>query len=317
MVCGKETGSARPVCDECSKPKSTRREMVRVKVKRCPSCGSIMLHSWGDVDSRNIAASVVDRSFHVKGGEITTSGDERNLRVSYRGFSEELGKEIEGAFLLQISSSTCPVCTRKLGNYYEAVIQVRGGTGNLRDALSFIVKSVENAESRDVFITRIDSLKEGYDVLVSDKKYARAMVKRTAERFGGEVKETSHLVGLKDGNELYRITLSLRLPNFKRGDIVSLSSGLFIVKRIKGDVLTFVNIRTGSAFQSKFRDLGDYSVFSASESIREARVLYRQGNTAYILDPFDFREKAVLDSGSSTSIRVARIGDELLVINDN
>jgi len=273
-----------------------------------------MLNSWGDVDGDDIPSSIVEKVYHVKEGDIVTSGDERNLRVSFSGISQDSGTRVEGTFLLQISSSTCPVCARKLGNYYEAIIQVRGGTGNLREALDFIVKTVDSSPSRDVFITRIDRLREGYDVLISDKKFARAAVKRTAERFGGTTKETSHLVGLKDGNELYRITLSLRLPDFREGDIVSLSSGFFIVKRIRGDILTFVNIKTGTTVQSKLRDMKDYSVLT-SDNIREARVLYRQGKTAYILDPFDFREKAVLDSSSSQSIRVAKIGDELLVIN--
>ncbi|MEM0128386.1 MAG: NMD3-related protein [Thermoplasmatales archaeon] len=314
MVCGKETGSSQYICDECSRPRESHDGITRIKIRKCPNCGRVMYKAWDDIDRDNVPKSILENALGLSVKEFSTSGDERNIRIKYIVNSKEKDESLEESLVVQVSSSTCPMCTKKLGNYYEATIQIRGALEGEKDVIKYIDMLVEHSPSGDVFITRIDRRKEGHDVLLSDKKFARAAARKAIERFGGTLKETSHLVGLKDGNELYRITISMRLPDFKRGDVISLADRLFMVKLIRGDILTLVDIRAGSALKMKFRDLENYSVFSAKENIREARVLYRQGDTAYVMDPFDFKEKAVLSKGDSKAITVIKIGEELIAI---
>ncbi|MEM0138389.1 MAG: NMD3-related protein [Thermoplasmatales archaeon] len=317
MVCGNETTDGNYICEECRRPKSKNTGPVKVKIKKCPNCGRVMHVNWDDIDKLDVPKSVLEKVVGLSVEGITTSGDERNIRVSYSGRLIENDENVTGELIIQVSSVTCPTCARKLGNYYEATVQIRGRSGEEKKAIDYLSSLVEASKSEGVFITRVEQKKEGYDVLLSDKKFARAAAKKVIEKFGGTTKETSHLVGLKDGNELYRVTISIRIPTFKRGDVIQLENELFMVKLIKGETLVLLNLKSGSARNVKFRDLKGYSVFTAKEHIREARVLYRQGNTAYIMDPFDFKEKAIINDGKSDSIKVVKVGEELIGIRDS
>ncbi len=251
----------------------------------------------------------------MRDATFDVSGDEYNRKVSFEGISERNGEDRKGQFFLQTSPSTCPVCAKKLGNYYEAILQLRGEKGQLLDSiLSQLLEEVENAPSRDVFLTKMDRKKEGYDLLLSDKQYTRSIARRAIDHYGGTFKETSHLVGMKEGSELYRITVSIRIPNFQKSDVLSVDKNLYLVVSIRADVVTLLNFRTRSREKKKLQDLEGYSVYKGGETVKEVDVLYRQGDTAYILDPFDFKEKPVVDVKGKGKIKVIKVEDEIFVV---
>jgi NMD protein affecting ribosome stability and mRNA decay len=266
----------------------------------------------------DVISSVIETVFGVREPSFEVSGDEYNRKISFEGISEKNGEERKGQFFLHTSLSTCPVCAKRLGNYYEAIIQLRGEKGERLDfVLKHLLQAIEEAPSKEVFLTKMDRIKEGYDLLLSDKQYARAIARKALEHFGGTYKETSHLVGMKKGSELYRITVSIRIPNFQKLDVISVDKELYLVVSIKSDIVTLISFKTKSREKKKLQDLEGYSVYKTGESIKEADVLYRQGDTAYILDPFDFKEKAVIDSEGRERLRVIRVEEEIFVVPQN
>jgi nonsense-mediated mRNA decay protein 3 len=292
-------------------------DVKSVKIKKCPHCHSILLGQWSDgaMKERDIVTTIIESVFGVREPSFDVSGDEYNRKVSFKGISIKNGEKREGQFFIHTSLSTCPVCTRKLGNYYEAILQLRGERGErLEHILKTLLEAIEEAPSKDVFLTKMERIKEGYDLFLSDKQYARAIARKIIERFGGTFKETSHLVGMKKGTELYRITVSIRIPNFQKSDVIRTGNDLYLVVSIKSDLATLINIRTKSREKKKLQDLDDHLVYKTGESVKETDVLYRQGDTAYILDPFDFKEKAVIDPGDKDKIRVLKVDDEIFVV---
>ncbi len=291
--------------------------MKSIKIKRCPHCGSVFLGGWSEraIKEDEVIGTVINTLFNIQGPTFEVTGDEYNRKVSFEGISSRNGEEKTGQFFLQTFPSTCPVCTKKLGNYYEAIFQLRGEKGDRQDSiLNFLVDLVENAHSKDVFLTKLERIKEGYDLFLSDKQFARSIARKAIDRFGGTFKETSHLVGMKKGAEIYRITVSVRIPNFQKSDVISIEKRLYLVTSIKEDVVTLVDFRSGSRTKMKLQDIEDYSVFRPGEDIREAEVLYREGNTAYILDPFDLREREVIDPGGRDRVKVIKVEDEIYVV---
>ncbi len=291
--------------------------MKSIKVKRCPHCGSVFLGGWSEraIKEEEVIDSVIKTVFNLRDPTFEVSGDEYNRKVAFEGISSRNGEEKTGQFFLQTSLSTCPVCTRKLGNYYEAIFQLRGQKGERQDLiLSFLVDLVENAPSKDVFLTKLEKMKEGYDLFLSDKQFTRSIARKAVERFGGTFKETSHLVGMKKGTEIYRITVSVRIPNFQKSDVLRIEKRLYVVVSIKADVVTLLDFKSGSRTKMKLQDIEDYSVFKTGVDIREADVIYREGNTAYILDPFDLNERAVIDPEGRGRVRVIRVEDEIYVV---
>jgi NMD protein affecting ribosome stability and mRNA decay len=92
-------------------------------------------------------------------------------------------------------------------SYYEAIIQLRPADEKVVDFVRSQIKE------RGAFISKIEELKTGVDIYVSDQRFARALSKKLKVRFGGEVKLTRklHTVSKSSGNPLYRVTVLFRL----------------------------------------------------------------------------------------------------------
>ena len=92
-------------------------------------------------------------------------------------------------------------------SYYEAIMQIRPGD---KKVLEYINKQIEKREN--VFISKIEELKTGVDLYLSDQRFARALGKRLKKVFGGEVKLSRklHTVSKKTGKILYRVTVLFR-----------------------------------------------------------------------------------------------------------
>jgi nonsense-mediated mRNA decay protein 3 len=291
----------------------------RVKVKKCPHCGSFELGKWTNKSMTidDLANTIISKMFDVGDLKYELKGNEPNYRVKFSGKDNTDGKDVKGDFSIIISSSTCPACTKKLGNYYEAVLQIRGGTEETaKAATDFSVKSVEEQGSSDIFITKVLKIKEGYDLYLSNKQYARATGKQLTDKFGGSYKETSHLVGRKNGTDLYRITISIRIPGFQPGDIIKLNGRIYEIEGIRRNKVMLFDLVMKTQEIFKLSEIEDYMLWKRERTVKEADVIYREGNTAYILDPSDFKEKAVIDSRKAKTIKIARVDDEIYVLPD-
>lgn len=272
---------------------------------------------WSEKPLREseILTSIAENVLGVREAKFEVNGDEYNRKVSFEGKSGRNGEETKGQFFLHSSLSTCPICTKKLGNYHEAILQLRGERGERLDSvLSSLTDWIEDAPSKEIFLTKMDRRREGYDLFLSNKQFARAIARKAIELYGGTFKETSHLVGMKKGSEIYRITVSIRIPGFQKSDVIGIDKNLYLVLSIKADVITLLSFSTRSREKRRLQDLENYTVFRTGENIREVDVVYRQGATAYILDPFDFKERAVLDNDGGNKVRVIKVGDEIFVV---
>ena len=93
----------------------------------------------------------------------------------------------------------CEDCIKISGNYHEAVIQVRGA------AAEKIMKSVK---CPDNMLVRVESVKGGYDIRITDKKKANEIAQLLRQKF--TVKMSYKLVGEKKGIKLYRNYYAVR-----------------------------------------------------------------------------------------------------------
>lgn len=72
--------------------------------------------------------------------------------------------------------------------YFEAKIQLRPFRQDIYD---FILDEVKKRGK--VFISKIDELKTGIDIFISDQRFARRLGKMMKDKFGGELKITRTL----------------------------------------------------------------------------------------------------------------------------
>lgn len=101
--------------------------------------------------------------------------------------------------------------------YFEGTLQLRNESQELIDA---VVREFER--KGDVRIAKIKKVPNGVDIYVSSQRFLRPLGVRLQARFGGHLEYSNRLYSRNrlTSREVYRVSVLLRLPNFKKGDVV-------------------------------------------------------------------------------------------------
>lgn len=129
-------------------------------------------------------------------------------------------KEIEGEILeephkafIVIRAEHCDMCNRQLGNYYEAIVQIRGEETE-REKIYLFVKDLIAREAQKnpaLFVTKEEKLREGHDIYLGSQKIGKKLMKLTSESFNVELKESHRLFGVVEGvKDVTRATFLIR-----------------------------------------------------------------------------------------------------------
>ncbi|ASJ09999.1 Nonsense-mediated mRNA decay NMD3 like protein [Thermococcus sp. P6] len=153
-----------------------------------------------------------------------------------------------------VRQTVCPRCSRFLGGYFEAILQVRAEgrplTEEERKAVGELVEEkVDEIMRRDRmgFIQDTIEKEEGLDFYMGSTSSARKLAHAIKERFGGSISEAYELVGQDrmTSKEVYRTSVSVRLPGFLKGDIVEDRKGnVYEVEGIDGRGMEMRNLKT-------------------------------------------------------------------------
>lgn len=129
---------------------------------------------------------------------------------------------------LRIKNDICKVCSRQLGNYYESILQIRVKKSNrysletIDGALSIVKRYVSKRASSNMFITKIVSVINGVDIYLSSISLGKSLAKELSSIYCAETKKSPKLVRQShDGQDLYRLTYLVRIPDYNVGDVVS------------------------------------------------------------------------------------------------
>ncbi|AHL21728.1 60S ribosomal export protein NMD3 [Thermococcus nautili] len=175
------------------------------------------------------------------------------VRVKAR--THELQRELHDErkrVTVYVRQTVCPRCQKFLGGYFEAILQVRAeGRPLSEEERKAIGKLVEEKvdeimrKDRMGFIQDTIEKEEGLDFYMGSTSSARKIAQAIRERFGGTISEAYELVGLdrQTSREVYRTSVSVRIPKFRKGDIVADRRGnVYEVERVDGKGLTLKNL---------------------------------------------------------------------------
>ncbi|NJE49025.1 60S ribosomal export protein NMD3 [Thermococcus sp. 9N3] len=175
------------------------------------------------------------------------------VRVKAR--THELQRELHDErkrVTVYVRQTVCPRCQKFLGGYFEAILQVRAeGRPLSEEERKVIGKLVEEKvdeimrKDRMGFIQDTIEKEEGLDFYMGSTSSARKIAQAIRERFGGTISEAYELVGLdrQTSREVYRTSVSVRIPKFRKGDIVADRRGnVYEVERVDGKGLTLKNL---------------------------------------------------------------------------
>ncbi len=271
--------------------------------KICPTCGSVFKRGkWSlkEDESETILECVKDAlklEKQARNLELTLSP--KQLDYSRYNVHIEAKAEIKGASItasqdaeVRISWETCDTCSRISGGYFEGIVQIRAdGRIPTREELERCKSIAEDVAIRAqekgdrlAFIAKTEELGEGADLYVGSIKLGKQICRAVIDVFGGKFMESPKLVGQKNGEDLYRITFALRLPEFVHGDVISVDDRVIEVLSC-GKHVSGIDLETGRRFIENFNDLMEVRKLSRRDDAVSAVLIADEGKTIQVMDP--------------------------------
>ena len=132
--------------------------------------------------------------------------------------------------------------------YFEAILQLRDVE---EEVVNFVEDEIERVKLK---VAKTVPFKNGIDYYLSNNSLTRALGKRLRERFGGYIKETSSLWGVKKDREVYRVTVLFRGVPFRKSEIVIYDGEDYKVVSLKKDIF-LQNVKHGKKVHLRYHDM--------------------------------------------------------------
>lgn len=225
------------ICAECTMDRTVLvRAPQRFNVVLCPTCGARQVGSHWERSGASPLPTDEDLhpalEPHAEVGIRTVHWEETGSsallhqyigRVSLRFRGIE--REVAVPLTVKVDHRTCPECSRKSGHYYTAQLQLRGSLDGPREKAGALRARLDAQWGELMHEARADwrkaiswreALPEGWDYFLVNTMAARSLARLAQRRFAGEMKESATLYGRKDGQDLYRVTICVRIPPPRR-----------------------------------------------------------------------------------------------------
>jgi nonsense-mediated mRNA decay protein 3 len=290
----------------------------RLEVQVCSGCGAVHEgNRWVDIDAQDYTDVAIDRvtdalGVHVNAADVRwgvdpEQVDENTVRMhcTFSGIVRDTLREETVTVPVKIAKQTCDRCGRIAGGYYASIVQVRAHervptpdeeTRAVEIAESYIADR-EATGDRNAFITETVDVDDGIDIKISTNQMGAGIAKRIVRELGGGVEEYPTLVTEDgDGNEVYRVTYAVRLPEFSPGDVIDPDDdGPVLVRSVQGN-LKGVRLTTGDAYEAAFeegeapaaRKLG-----TVDDAVDTTLVAVEDEYAIQVLDPDTYESKTI------------------------
>ena len=323
------------LCENCLRTRTVFSQVSeRIQQHRCAKCGMHEVEKrWVRIEDRELGELRLRENLGVTEGAIAVTVDmayqpiddrTARLHVTVEGELEGYKFEDQHEVLLQTSNAVCPSCTRKAGAYFEATMQLRSAgrrlsEEELKDLRGTLDELLDELESDPMFfVTKEGPVTGGWDLQLGSKALARTWARRLVRRFGGTTKETSTLVGMREGSEVTRLTLSYRKPAYGLGDVIRLKREYWLVSAWQKDGPKIRRLDRNERTGVTWRDMEKATVVSKSDDQFIVDILNRDSSGAEVMDPNDYRVVTVAlpyDNDSSLpNLRIAFIDDSWLAL---
>ncbi|MDO9523849.1 MAG: 60S ribosomal export protein NMD3 [Methanocorpusculum sp.] len=303
----------------------------------CPTCGSIKTAGiWSDVavDKEELGQNLVNSVivFHKDVEEIQkeisiidTSSNRSLATVHVMGNLYGIALEESKKVKLVWAREQCDRCCRIAGSYYEGVIQVRASGRKPTQFELFrageiayqIEDQLQTAGDRLSFVSDIDETKDGIDIIFGSQSIGASIAHDICGALGGSFTTHPKLVGQKGGINIYRVTYSLRLPRFSRGDIIKHGKEYFEIMRQSKDMLFVLDLMTGQS--RAFREDESDPLLGNIHEPETGVVIYKDAGLLGILNlktevTEEVAERSWLDTREGDTILFFRDGETLVLV---
>lgn len=221
---------------------------------------------------------------------------------------------------VKIKRSMCPDCSRYASGYFESVIQIRADkrfpSSEELQTIDKIIRTKTGAlsvKNRMAYISDVSVIKEGIDYYVGSYKAARKLSSAIKDVMGGVVQESPRLVGRDKsrGKDLYRIWISIRLPNFKPGDFIKYEGHIGQVKGFDGRKILLKDLESSNIWSVMWKEYNRIKVIARSSDIKITSITSKTPKFIQILHPETYQP---VDIEINDKISDLKIGNEVKVL---
>lgn len=303
--CGKETENLYDnVCKDCFFENIRLAELPLVlHAKTCMKCGArfnrgkwlnsgnaedIVIQNVEDALSVHILAENIN--IYVEPRKLTPYMYRVHVEIDATVKDEPVHQELNTE--VRIVREACDMCSRIAGGYFEGIVQIRA-TNRLPnddekkrciDIANNVLRKMQEKSDRLAFITDSLDLKDGVDLYIGSNNSGRHICRAIIMEMGGSFSESPTLFGQKDGKNVYRITFSMRLPEFMKGDIIHFKSKIIMIKS-SGKRIIGIDLSTGSRFIATANEMKDATRIASMGDAVMTVLVALEDDAIMVLDP--------------------------------
>ena len=231
---------------------------------------------------------------------------------------------------VKIRKTVCPTCSKMQSGYYETVIQFRADNREIKseeyDKADEIVERTLIKQSKSdklAYCPQIAKLKEGYDYYIGSFKSGKKVAENLKEEFGGIIKESPRLISedKSTGKGLYRIWISVRIPEFEINDFIKYEDKIMQVNSISKNSLVGVEISTNKKHNIPMKNMESIELIKKTDEIETATVISKSPQIMQILDPIDYSavdldmKEEYADLNVGQEVKLIRIDGYIYLLN--
>jgi len=304
VECGREGKLYEHVCADCFLEKH---QLVTVPpiidVVFCTHCESVQKGKHWESYMRRDEALMDAVESHVKleeGARLSdleydiNETDPNNLQLTLRlaiAYEDLLAQRTLETHV-RLHNSSCDICSRRHGNYFAAIVQFRADNRDLdseelQDVEELADRKVREMEgsSRAIFMTKKTRTHGGWDFYLSTHDAGKRLAATLAERHGGKVSDSAKLAGRKDGKDQFRMTYSVRIPEYRKGDFIEVGGRLLLVKSIRYNKADTIDLRTWQPTPMTTRELEGARMLGGPDMERSAVLILESELEVQLMDP--------------------------------
>jgi len=221
---------------------------------------------------------------------------------------------------VRINKTVCPPCSKMQSGYYETVIQFRADNREIKaeeyeKADEIVARTLDKQAKVDklAYCPQIAKLKEGYDYYIGSFKTGRKVAEALKDEFGGVIKESPRLISedKSTGKGLYRIWISVRIPEFENNDIIEFEDKIIQVTDIDKNRVVGTDIKTDKKHNIPLKNMDNIKLVKKASEIETTTIISMSPKIIQILDPSDY---SAVDLEMKDGFSDYNIGDEIKII---
>ena len=221
---------------------------------------------------------------------------------------------------VKIRKTVCPTCSKVQAGYYETVIQFRADRREIKPeeyakADEVVERTLIKQSKVDklAYCPQIAKLKEGYDYYIGSFKTGKKVAEALKEEFGGIIKESPRLISedKSTGKGLYRIWISVRIPEFEISDFIRYDNKIMQIKSISKNSFVGVEISTDKKHNIPMKHMEDIELVKKARDIETTTIISKSPQYLQILDPVDY---SAVDLDMKEEFADLNVGEEVKLI---